>query len=228
MKRTKAAPHGDCSAGRVLVRKAEHATDIISKEEYGRRHRSNTSTPTTRVSGSDEVPAVPKVRKRPLKMSEWKMCVAKRLRNEGKAYVSRSTGMVVSGRVIGPNCPDKCMEKIGRPVIEDVFKTFWDLGSYMKQTAYLQSLMQPVDVKRRRKSKLENPRHRAISVVYCIKYGHQSFNICKRGFCSVFGIGKRRVEVAVCKLTMTATPESDQRGAHNPTKKKPDIVVECV
>ncbi|KAK3887881.1 hypothetical protein Pcinc_008031 [Petrolisthes cinctipes] len=27
---------------------------------------------------------------------------------------------------------------------------------------------------------------------------------------------------------MTATPESDQRGAHSPTKKKPDIVVECV
>ncbi|KAK3893328.1 hypothetical protein Pcinc_002883 [Petrolisthes cinctipes] len=110
---------------------------------------SNTATPTTSVSGSDEVPAVLKVRKRPFKMNEWKMCVTKRLRNEGEAYVSRSTGMV-------------------------------------------------------------------------------SFNICKRGFCSVFGIGKRRVEVAVRKLTMTATPESDQRGAHSPTKKKPDIVVECV
>ncbi|KAG0729686.1 hypothetical protein GWK47_029824 [Chionoecetes opilio] len=82
---------------------------------------------------------------------EWKRVKAKMARNSGKEYKSVSTGKVVEEKKIGPPCRDGCFAKVTMPVISVVFKSFWDLASYDKQTAYLQRLVHSAPVKRRRK-----------------------------------------------------------------------------
>lgn len=156
-------------------------------------------------------------RKRKPKPHAWRASVVKKLRNEGKAYTSRMTKNLVEARKIGAPCADGCFSKVTMPVVEALFKEFWGMGDYNAQTAYLQKLMTSVPIKRRRKAADESMRTQTI--LYSVMYGDKKHSICKKGFCSIFGIGQKRVRVAIQKLTMGKTTLPDQRGK-TPTATK--------
>lgn len=78
-------------------------------------------------------------RKRSVNKKAWKKVSCKKLRDSGEQYISHFTGNVVPARNIGPPCHFGHLDEITIHVIKVVFKNFWELGSYDKQTAYLHS-----------------------------------------------------------------------------------------
>lgn len=156
-------------------------------------------------------------RKRKRRPENWKQSIRKKMRNEGKAYYSDVAKKQIEERKIGPPCRDRCFDKVTMPVIEALFKEFWDIGNYDGQTAYLQKLMAPMPVKRRRKPADETKR--SCTVMYTVMYGSTEHQVCKAGFLSIFGIGKKRASVALSKVTMGKTTVPDQRG-RKPTASK--------
>ncbi|KAG0719653.1 hypothetical protein GWK47_050056 [Chionoecetes opilio] len=103
------------------------------------------------VEVAENEPRPSRSRKRLRNEKEWKRVKAKMARDSGKEYKSVSTGKVVAEKKIGLPCRDGCFAKVTMPVNSVVLKSFWDLASYEKQTAYLQRLVHSVPVKRRRK-----------------------------------------------------------------------------
>ena len=156
-------------------------------------------------------------RKRACRPENWKQSVRKKRRNEGKSYYSDIAKKQVEERKIGPPCRDGCFDKVTMPVIEALFKEFWGIGNYDAQTAYLQKLMAPMPVKRRRKPADETKR--TCTIVYTVMYGATEHQVCRAGFLSIFGIGKKRASVALSKVTMGKTTVADQRG-RKPTATK--------
>ena len=51
---------------------------------------------------------------------DWRQNVAKRKRNSGEAYVSRTTGRQVPARTVGPPCRDGCWDKITMPIVTEI------------------------------------------------------------------------------------------------------------
>ena len=100
--------------------------------------------------------------------SAWKKVMAKTKRNLGEQYISEKTGKTVSGRKVGPPCRDKCFDKVTMPVVKEIHKNFWNLGSYNEQNAYLGKLIRSNPVKRRRKSVLTAERFRRHTVSYFV------------------------------------------------------------
>ena len=163
------------------------------------------------ASASGDVQEQHRGRKRARNPEIWKETICKKKRNEGKEYKSRSSGKVIEARKIGPECRDGCFDRVTRPIVEALFKEYWDLGNYDSQTSYLQKLILPVPVKRRRTLFPEESR-RSTSVAYVLKYQESEFKVCKRGFMSIFGIGEKRCRVAMLKVTLGKTTVPDQRG----------------
>ena len=169
-------------------------------------------------------------RKRSRNPDAWKEIICKKKRNEGKEYTSRSTGKVVEARKIGPECRDGCFDKVTRPIIEALFSEYWGIGNYDGQTSYLQKLIVPVPIKRRRT--LAEESRRSTTVAYTVKYGDSEFKVCKQGFLSIFGIGAKRCRVALQKVTLGKTTVPDQRGKKESATKivgpKADLVREHI
>lgn len=158
-------------------------------------------------------------RKRQKNDNTWKKNISKSLCNQGQSYISRNNGNLVAARKIGEPCKDGHFEKIGMTIINAVFKEFWELGDYDKQTAYLQKLIDCMPVKRRRAEIGEGTFKRQHTFLYKVMYNSIDYMVCKNGFCSIFGIGLDRVTYVSTKLTITGTPIADKRGKHSNSRR---------
>lgn len=182
-------------------------------------------------SGSDKETAAPtRKRKRVKRPEKWAQNVAKQLRNRGQAYTSVFTKKQVSARTIGKPCKDGCFDKVKRRVIEILFKEFWEIGNFDLQNAYIQKLVRPKEIKRRRKPKNPNAPGpiRSCSYEYTVIYSNTTYQVCKQGFLSIFGLKKARVETAMRKVTTTSAPTTDQRGKHNKRRMIVGVMAELV
>ena len=181
-------------------------------------------------SESEKETAPTRKRKRIKRPDKWAQNVAKQLRNRGQAYTSVFTKKPVSARTIGKPCKDGCFDKVKRRVIEILFKEFWEIGNFDLQNAYIQKLVRPKEIKRRRKPK--NPDApgpiRTCSYEYTVIYSNTTYQVCKQGFLSIFGLKKARVETAMRKVTSTSAPTTDQRGKHNKRKMIVGVMAERV
>lgn len=181
---------------------------------------------TARQEGSD----IKTGRKRKNTPSKWVKNIAKLRRNSGKEYVSVKTRRRVTSREIGAPCRDGCFDKVSLPVVRTLFSDFWALASYDAQTAYIQKLVQKVNVKRHRPTKTpENPgKAREFNLSYSVVYQDKTFPVCCAGFTSIFGITKNRVLWAIRKKTATDFPVPDQRGRHENARKITGEKAQCV
>ena len=50
-------------------------------------------------------------------------------------------------------------------------------------------------------------------------YEDKTYSVCKKGFMSIFQIGRKRVANVLKKFTITGTPVPDKRGVHEPATK---------
>lgn len=139
-------------------------------------------------------------------MEKWQRVKTKKAHDSGEAYVRRFTGKHVPARNIGPPCQCGCFNNIDRKIIEDIFKNFWALGSYDKEPAYLQSLMESVPVKHRRKELEGDVPRRTQTVLYKIVCSNKDYPVCKAAFRSIFSISDKRVRNVLRKLTSPEYP----------------------
>ncbi|CAB3235392.1 unnamed protein product [Arctia plantaginis] len=79
-------------------------------------------------------------RKRQRNASNWKSEVAKRLRNTGQSYISK-TLKVIPTRKVGPPCGEKCRLKCSANVSEEerknIFDEYYNMGNITKQRQYI-------------------------------------------------------------------------------------------
>ena len=83
-------------------------------------------------------PGVCRARKRARDIQNWAQNIAKRKRNSGEAYVSRTTRREVPTRSIGIPCRDGCFDKITQPIVNEIHKEFWEIRDFALQNSYIQ------------------------------------------------------------------------------------------
>ena len=90
---------------------------------------------------SNHLPSPSGSRKRSRNEDKWVQNVAKRQRNLGQEYVSKTTGKTVNQRKVGPpcTCKKKCYEQVGVDNIQSIFDQFWSSGDPQIQNAFIQN-----------------------------------------------------------------------------------------
>ena len=169
------------------------------------------------TSSSDSEVAGPSTSRRRLRNPEtWAQNVAKKKRNTGQAYVSRANKQEVRARAVGAPCSDGCFNKLTRPVIDILFKEFWEIGSFDLQNAFLQKQVRAKEVKRRRKGRdpTTPPRARRGNYEYVVTHNGVDTVVCAQGFRSIYDLSRRRIETALKKVGESSTPTQDKRGKH--------------
>ena len=174
------------------------------------------------TSGEGDVQGHTLVEKQGRNPSEWKKNKAKRKHNSGDEYMSTVTGKVVKRREIGTPCKDGCFEKMGMNNIKAIHESFWGLGDFNLQNAFIQKFCVKGVVKRRRvKVCGDNPPKRSCTRAYSFLCGDNTIRVCATAFRSVLGISTKRVHTAVQSVTPTGTPRADRRGKHVPKHAMP-------
>lgn len=99
-------------------------------------------------------------------------------------------------------------KKISPAVRKLVFDEFYKLKNPDSQNKYLYGLIHKGNVRWRRAS----PSKRDVTYHYHLRFNDQEVEVCKKTFCDVHSIGKRRVEVLCEKLKAGNLLASDSRG----------------
>lgn len=99
------------------------------------------------------------------------------------------------------------------------------MSDYSKQQGYLQSLIHPQLIKRRRHGKYDHPSEsrRSHSFSYCLLMpGGSDVRVCLKTFCNTFGITPRRVQLLGEKILAGKMDVSERRGGVRHTFTKTD------
>lgn len=136
----------------------------------------------------------------------WKKPIATTRRNQGKEYVSKSSGKLVPARKIGLpcKCTQKCYDRVGRENIESIFYDFWQSGDWNLQTAFIQNHVTLKEIKG--KQTCDPNKQRTCSRIYFITVLLEPIVVCKQAFVNILGISKTRVNTALCKMTGMGMP----------------------
>lgn len=157
-------------------------------------------------------------RKRQKNVEEWQRVAAKRKRNKGEAYVTARTKQQVPARTIGQSCACGCFNTLGMDKVKVIFDTFWALGDFNQQNAYLAKVVTAEDVKRCRIK--DRPSRVLRRKQYTVIYDNVVHNVCPKAFYSIHGITEKRVRTAMGKQTVTGTVSPDRRGTVAPPPMK--------
>ncbi|KAJ8946646.1 hypothetical protein NQ314_008818 [Rhamnusium bicolor] len=119
-----------------------------SSDEYNRDDDNNNNDSFS----SNEIQKTSKILINP---NNWKQVKAKRFRNSGQQYTSR-TGKIVKSKSLKPACSNKCIPSCSKKFSEEfrsqLFKEFWDLGNLQRQRDFLGSCIEQLILKYRRVS----------------------------------------------------------------------------
>ncbi|KAH3799423.1 hypothetical protein DPMN_153031 [Dreissena polymorpha] len=118
----------------ATVHEQDLRTDITGHEQD--TNRLDCLNASSQVMMPDMIGEKRKSRKRTRNESNWIINVAKRRRNEGKSYVTRS-GVIKSGKVLrdgcGLMCKRKCHTNINREKREMILHNFWSGHTYKER-----------------------------------------------------------------------------------------------
>ena len=161
-------------------------------------------------------------RKRQAKPQEWKANKRKKLRNQGKQYISK-TGKTIAQKSVKKKdcskCRFKCSLKVSEEERTQLFTLYWELGDYAQQRSFLCSSVSVSDTKRLSK---ETPkRTKALSYFFIINDKRE--RVCKDFFLKTLDIGKKTVDCALAKSEHGVFVGTDQRGRNTPGNKTPTV-----
>ena len=142
-------------------------------------------------------------------------------KDSGEAYETYR-GKLKPAKEVNPiscACGRDCSNKLNLSEQEGIFKKFYALKSHDTQNKYLFGLIERAEVKRRR---AKGPSRRLLAYNYhvCLSNGRR-IQVCKKVFCEVHAIGRKRVENLAKSLTSGALVASDSRGKH---KERPHAI----
>ncbi|CAH1183064.1 unnamed protein product [Ceutorhynchus assimilis] len=172
---------------------------------------------------------VKKGKKRVKNQMNWKQVKAKRFRNSGQQYTSR-TGKIVEAKSMKPACSNKCIfscsTKFSEELRSQLFKKYWDLGNLQRQRDYLGSCIEQLILKYRRVSSAQ-PRK-----PNCAFYLHENGNkirVCKTFLINTFGISEKVIRTVIqSKVSEQGIIKEDCRGKHGNHKRIDEEVVNSV
>ncbi|CAH1107442.1 unnamed protein product [Psylliodes chrysocephalus] len=130
-----------------------------------------------------------KSRWRSVNVESRKNIKRKRKRDLGLSYINKK-GNEIENRILGSPCRCKknCRQKLqGKE--EEIFHSFWNMGNYDLQNAYLFSSIKSTYPKRRyRKKTKKEVSGRKCTILYHIKVNGEDITVCKAGFFAVYGL----------------------------------------
>lgn len=191
------------------------------------RQRTFNSSETTENNGK---PASPKKgKKRSRNPDNWIREKAKRLRNCGQSYTSKS-GKIIGEKKMGPPCKEKCIlscsKKINENFRNEMFKEYWAFSSLQRQRDFLAAHIEKLDLKYRRISAAK-PRNPNCSF-YISKEGHR-IRVCKTFLINTLGINERTIRTVIkSKARGTGIVPTDNRGKHQNHKKIDEEILKSV
>ena len=146
----------------------------------------------------------------------WKQNIAKRLRQEGKEYVSVKTKQTVVKRQPGPMCKDRCIERVPQECRDEIFKNCWKIGNYDARLNYYNSCVSEGSHKRKYRDTATPLRPMRLS--YSVKSRGIIYPVCRSGFQAIHGITYKEMRVFLQKRkdSPTGALPSDQRGRMKP------------
>ena len=124
-------------------------------------------------------------------------------------------------------CRLGCAEKIPPNERKIVFDEFYKLKSHDAQNKYLYGLIRKRSVRRRKASRASTTK-RDVTYSYCIRLKGKEVEVCKKTFCDVHSVGKRRIEVLCEKLKAGDLLVQDNRGRHQNRHTVPDYIKEQI
>lgn len=191
------------------------------------------------MSDSSDDEPVPKRKRGVTKEKTYKRNIIREARVTGAGYVSYS-GVQVPPKTKPENlickCSAKCSININEKVIDDNWNYFHSLQSKNSQDAYIQTLVEVKEVKRRKKVGLglQNPElesdneqtfKRNHTYLYSLKINGVLNHVCKNVFMKMYGISRKRLE-RICQLLLRNTTPKDKRGQNRSGNAVPGNV--CV
>jgi len=158
----------------------------------------------------------------------WKKKKIKIGKDRGDAYFTYRGEAKVPKKIqpITCFCVFNCRRKVTETDRKRIFESFYALGSHDEQNKYLYGLIEKKEIRRRRTQK-SFKRH---SFVYNVRLNNGNrVEVCKKTFCDLHAVGKRRVEIIAAKILSGIILSGDERGRHhNRPKKVPEEAKEKV
>ena len=167
-----------------------------------------------------------KGRKRLRNVELWTRKKRKIMKDRGKTYKtykgeSRSSKMMVAS--LSCSCQNHCALLVSASERKHIFESFYKLGDHDSQNKYLYGLIERFAPKRKRpRSTTMTTRSHSYHYHVRLNSGDQ-VRVCKKAFCEIHRISKRRVEIACKKLTSGVLFSGDERGKH---KNRPHAINE--
>lgn len=169
-------------------------------------------------------------KKRIRRPETWRRNAIKKRRAEGKEYVNWK-GNIIPEKQIGPacECGRKCFTEERINIFEKIFREFNALANKEIQDAYLCGLIKCCAVSRRRSRAKSSAAERSGTYKYYLKTPKDTFQVCKKAFCSVHSVSTARVRRLTKYLRENIAAPADMRGRHsNRPNKVPDDILKQI
>jgi len=140
-------------------------------------------------------------------------------KDRGKVYTTYKGKAKAAKKIQGITCHClfKCCQKLNESNRRRLFDSFYILGSHDEHNKYLYGLIEKKDIQRHRTQKPFKRHNFTYSI--CLHNG-KHLQVCKKTFCDLHAVGKRRVEKLAEKILSDAILSSDERGWHHNHPKK--------
>lgn len=174
----------------------------------------------------------PKIcRKRLRHPQEWKRNKATMCRERGLQYVSQR-GKVMLKKVIEKDllCKEKCRlqcgSKFNLEAREAILKKFYKLENNAKNCLLFKS----IDIHPVARHRIGTKQQKQNSFAYSISFEKQKMPVCKDAFCSLYQIGRKKIEIIQKQLKSgLSAPSPSQQGRHkNRPHKISEEVIACI
>lgn len=140
-----------------------------------------------------------------------------RQKNAGQQYIN-SSGVLHIAKTVGPdcNCKRKCFELVKEEHRDNICKSFWNLGNFNSQNAYLYGNINSYNPLRRYTASAESRRQTSFSY-HVTNADGTTARVCKQSFLSFHGLHQNRGRLGNIQKQIASgagVPRPDQRGKH--------------
>lgn len=172
-------------------------------------------------------------KKRQRNPDEWKRNKAAKLRQSGQEYLSQTGKLmkkkeIKKGVLCKEQCRLKCSVKFNIEDRETCLKRFYSLDKNAKNSLLFKSMsIQPVARHRHRSNTKPSKNY---TFKYMMTHNKQIVAVCKDAFCSLYQIGRKKVEKIQSSLKLgQSVPSPDKQGHHrNRPHKISNEVINCI
>lgn len=216
----------------------EDEGDSETHSDYVPNERETSGTDTDSIENEDIVKDRSTKRKKKRDSSTWKRQMNKKLRMEGKEYLSTTKDedkneFKVAARKLGPACGcnslARCCNKIGEEVRQEIFDGFWKLN-WENKKSYVRSL---VNYEEKKRCYVQTDSRRKGTLYYNLQVGNEKFKVCKKMFLSTLGMKERSVRDWVTNATIHGMPKckalkKQRTNKQQKNNERRDLMIEFV